>query len=161
MCQARISEMTGRLCVIRFSRNNSFDYPFFSLRPLVESMARCGGSVNSAQPRHTGNKQKKDSQMKTTTLMASALTVATTAFGGIWFKGDATMRQGYWDDLNCWWTWYTYANHATSLSSITDVNIPYGHTVVVTGTTAKCYSLKAFPTKPIIRQRCASLPAGR
>lgn len=81
----------------------------------------------------------------TTAIVVAALAAfAIPAHAGIWFKGDATMRQGYWDDLNCWWTWYTYANHATSLSSITDVNIPYGHTVVVTGTTAKCYSLKAF-----------------
>ena len=76
--------------------------------------------------------------------MASTLLAAATAFGGIWFKGDATTKQGYWNDLNCWWTWYNYANHATSLTSIDDVNIPYGHTVVVTGTTANCWSLKAF-----------------
>jgi hypothetical protein len=82
--------------------------------------------------------------MKKIPLMASALVAAATAFGGIWFKGDATTKQGYWDDLNCWWTWYNYANHATSLTSIDDVNIPYGHTVVVTGTTANCWSLKAF-----------------
>ena len=66
------------------------------------------------------------------------------AVAGIWFRGDSSTRQGNWDDLNCWWTWYTYQNHVTSLSNPGDVNIPYGHTVIVSGTTAKCYSLAAF-----------------
>lgn len=80
--------------------------------------------------------------------MVSALMAAATAFGGIWFKGDATTKQGYWDDLNSWWGWYTYADHATSFGGNPDAHIPWGHTAIVTGSVARCWSLDAFSNDP-------------
>lgn len=81
----------------------------------------------------------------TTAIVVAALAAfAIPAHAGIWFKGDATTRQGNWDDLNCWWTWYYYTEHATSVGGADDVNIQYGHTVVVSGTTAGKWSLKTF-----------------
>lgn len=73
-------------------------------------------------------------------VMMAALDV----WAGHWFKGDSTTRMGSWDDITCWYGWYDYANHVSSLDSINDVNLPKGHTVVVSGETANCWSLNAF-----------------
>lgn len=79
----------------------------------------------------------------TTAIVVAALAAfAIPAHAGIWFKGDATTKQGYWDDLNCWWTWYTYTEKATGLGNA-DVNMPHGHVAIVTNATSNFWSLKA------------------
>ena len=83
-------------------------------------------------------------------LAFTAAAVSVNVWAGIWFRGDATTRLGRWDDLGCWWAWYTYENQATSLdgTAVNDVNIPRPHTVVVDEDLStkygRYYSLKAF-----------------
>ena len=90
----------------------------------------------------------------------SILVMSGYTFAGIWFRAADNVRQGYWDDIKNWYTWHSYSANATTLATVDDVNIPYGHTVVVTGKTANCYNLKAFSKEASYPATVRVVPGG-